>query len=711
MQGFFYVCLMKQRVRFFTYLVSITLIPFNSYSQKSSPVDSLLRIISSTKEDTVKVLAYGQLSVAYAKNNNPEKGYEEAIKGLTLAKKIKFKRGEALTSYNAGNYCLMLARYPEALSHYENVVKKTSETGDIKLKGATLSNMGTVLIKQGNYPKAMEYLLAGLKTKEGLKENRGILIARMNIGNIYSKLNEKQKSLAEYRKCEKIALRMNYKKELANTYINLGNIFVDLKHPDSSNYYFNKALVILKEQDDKFGLSSVYGNMALNWIGNKEYKKAEESLFESLKLEQEIGHREGLANTYRALSEVYFHTKNYGKAIDFAEKSLAQATLLGTKLNEKEARKILYRIYKSMDKNKEALENYEYYTQINDSIFSEEKQKVISRKEVEFEFEKKEALLMAAHEKEVAIASEEKKKQRIILWSVCGILLVVLTFSLFIYRSYKQKKKINSELAEKNQLIHLQKEIVEEKQKEILDSILYAEQIQKTLIANHDFVNQTIPDSFVVFKPKDIVSGDFYWATKKSGKFYLACCDSTGHGVPGAFMSLLNISFLSEAINEKNILDPGAIFEHVRERLIQNISQHGRKDGMDGVLLCFDENENNSITYCAANNSPVHISKGIAVKLPGDKMPVGKGEKQNSFFTYTINVSKGDMLYIFTDGYPDQFGGEQGKKFKYKQLEELLLTINHLPVNQQSEILDNKFNEWKGMLEQIDDVCILGIRI
>ncbi|MBA3665004.1 MAG: SpoIIE family protein phosphatase, partial [Bacteroidetes bacterium] len=184
----------------------------------------------------------------------------------------------------------------------------------------------------------------------------------------------------------------------------------------------------------------------------------------------------------------------------------------------------------------------------------------------------------------------------------------------------------------------------------------------------------------------------------------------TGHGVPGAFMSLLNITYLNEAINEKNIYEPHLIFNHVRERLISAISQDGARDGMDGILLCFDR-QKGIITYSAANNGPVLRKNNTVMMLPGDKMPVGKDEKTSSFTLHTISVDKGDMIYLLTDGYADQFGGNKGKKFRYKQLEEVLLSVSDLPVEEQKNSLDKKFEDWRGALEQVDDVLLIGIKV
>ncbi|MDZ4664109.1 MAG: SpoIIE family protein phosphatase [Bacteroidota bacterium] len=251
---------------------------------------------------------------------------------------------------------------------------------------------------------------------------------------------------------------------------------------------------------------------------------------------------------------------------------------------------------------------------------------------------------------------------------------------------------------------------IEEKQKEILDSIRYAKKIQNTMIANSAFIDSNIKENFVLFHPKDIVSGDFYWATKHGERFYLAVCDSTGHGVPGAFMSLLNITFLNEAINEKHILNVDEIFNYARKKLIENLGKEGQKDGFDGILLCNDK-ETNEITYAAANNSPVIISDGNLTKLPCCKMPVGQGEKKDSFMRYKIEAKPNDLLCLYTDGFADQFGGPKGKKFKYKELNEFILKNDQLPLEQQAKQLLNEFISWKGDLEQVDDVLIIGMRL
>jgi serine phosphatase RsbU (regulator of sigma subunit) len=247
-------------------------------------------------------------------------------------------------------------------------------------------------------------------------------------------------------------------------------------------------------------------------------------------------------------------------------------------------------------------------------------------------------------------------------------------------------------------------------------------------------VKQFFSEAFLLNKPKDIVSGDFYWISSKSvtenegsgtktikDYFFIAVCDSTGHGVPGGFMSLLNSAYLSEAINEKNIFEPNKVFDYVRERLVQSISRNNQKDGFDGMLLSFErltkfENEkpgppSYSLSYSAAHNTPLLIRNGQYMEMEHDSMPVGYGERKSPFSLYHCSLQKNDVIYMYTDGYADQFGGPKGKKFKYRQLNEMLADNSRLALEEQKEILVKKFEEWKGSLEQVDDVCIIGIRL
>ena len=320
----------------------------------------------------------------------------------------------------------------------------------------------------------------------------------------------------------------------------------------------------------------------------------------------------------------------------------------------------------------------------------------------------------------------------------------------------KQKNIIElkeMETQQQNEIITIQKNLVEEKHKEITDSINYAERIQRSFLAtkelldenlnrgisnaeldstSHEFLKQVQGDEsnyFTLFKPKDVVSGDFYWAGKLSnGNFALAIADSTGHGVPGAIMSLLNVTSLEKAIEHHT--NPADILNHTRQTIIERLkkdgSADGGQDGMDCSLLVFDFvspfEDVAAVLHIAAANNPVWVIRSVSssvvenkyelIEIKPDKMPVGKSERQTESFTlHTIELQKGDTIYTLTDGFPDQFGGPNGKKFMSKKLKELLLANVHLPIAQQKELLETTFKNWVGDLEQVDDVCIIGIRI
>lgn len=317
-------------------------------------------------------------------------------------------------------------------------------------------------------------------------------------------------------------------------------------------------------------------------------------------------------------------------------------------------------------------------------------------------------LIIYMHDKSglIFITDEMKKSQYII--SIINLILFFFITILFFTFFRRENLIFQRDIIK-------QKEIIEEKQKEIIDSINYAKRIQFALLASENLLQQNLPEYFVLFNPKDVVSGDFYWATPTDEGFIYITADCTGHGVPGAFMSLLNISKLSQVINENKVIRPDLILNSIRKEIINVLNVEGSleesKDGMDAVLCKLDI-KNMKLEYASANNSFYIIRQNKIIVCKADKMPVGKGHDDSISFTYNqIALEKGDVIYTFTDGYADQFGGSKGKKFKNKQLEDTLLSLHHLQMNEQYAILNSKFQAWKGDLEQVDDVLIIGIKI
>jgi|GEM_PF-1340797 len=308
---------------------------------------------------------------------------------------------------------------------------------------------------------------------------------------------------------------------------------------------------------------------------------------------------------------------------------------------------------------------------------------------------------------------EELKDQRIFTQYISIGMGIIIIFSLLLYRNFLGKKKANQILKFQAVEINFQKKVVEEKNKGITDSINYAKLIQEAILPAKEIKYKLFPEAFVLFQPKDIVSGDFYWFSEKNKKRLIATVDCTGHGVPGAFMSMIGNALLNEIINEKGVTVPSEILKLLREKIIDSLKQKDgqNKDGMDISILCFDE-DNKTVEFAGANNPLWLIRKGIIQEIKADKQPIGlyHGESK-PFNNNIIKLQKEDSLYIFTDGYADQFGGGEGKKFKYKQLQNLLLSIQDKRMNEQENILFKKINDWKSDLDQVDDILIIGVRV
>lgn len=312
-------------------------------------------------------------------------------------------------------------------------------------------------------------------------------------------------------------------------------------------------------------------------------------------------------------------------------------------------------------------------------------------------------------EAEGTIGKQKNVISIIAILSAVGVILLLFTI-----RSNNQRRKANKLLSEQKSEIEKQKHLVDDKQKEILDSINYAKRIQTALMANSNLMSANLTDHFVLFKPKDIVAGDFYWAARLPDSFIYITADSTGHGVPGAFMSLLNISKLNDAINQK-ITRPDLVLNDVKTGIIRALNPEGSseesKDGMDAILCKLDI-KNLKLQFAAANNSFCIIRNKNIINCKADKMPVGKSHDDSAVFTFNeVSLEKGDMIYTFTDGYGDQFGGPDGKKFMHKQLRKIFLEISELSIQRQKEIINDRFEEWKGDLEQVDDVLVIGVRV
>jgi serine phosphatase RsbU (regulator of sigma subunit) len=358
-----------------------------------------------------------------------------------------------------------------------------------------------------------------------------------------------------------------------------------------------------------------------------------------------------------------------------------------------------------------------------DSLFNEENIKKTVQAEMNFNFQKTQEAEKLDQEKKDLVQQEEIRRQKLLRYSFTFGFILMLLLAVIIFRNNKQKQRANIELANKNELIKIQKkevefqkELLQEKNLEIIDSISYAERIQTSFLTSEKYISQRLTDYFILFNPRNIVSGDFYWIMEKHSSLYVCTADCTGHGIPGAFMSLIGMGILNEIIYSKShIKHTDEIFNELRRIIILALNPEGisleGKDGMDAVLCRYDF-QKMELEYSAANNPFYIVRNGELLEFKPDKMPVGKYLGEEKPFTRTIiSLEKGDCIYTFTDGYIDQFGGPNGKKFMSKQLKELLLANSHESMGKQKEIINKSLTSWKGNFDQVDDILVMGIRV
>ena len=610
--------------------------------------------------------------------------------------------------YNTALFYLQKARYS---AEFYNVMGKYNEILDV---------IGNLFKEQKRYDSAVVYYKKSYKQNE-MQNNLGGLIMVLQWTADAQRNNNPREALACYEKIKNLLLPLKTgqtegkplyaKLSMADTTIQL-----EFAHQTALNAdNISQAYLKLGSPQDI--------------IKAKRYQDSAITYYENV-IAKIKNDKERTAELSYELGEIYCRAGKYSKAIHLISSALPY--FLENK-NYKEVLAVYENLAEAYEKNNDVNNAFKYYKKhfmLKDSLYSQQSGNEVAELQKRFEAEKKDAdidLMNKAQE----VQSAELEKQKLVRNGFMGGFAIVMALAFIIFRSLRQNKKAHK-------IIEHQKHMVDEKHKEITDSINYAERIQRSFLASKQMLDENLKDYFVLFQPKDVVSGDFYWASfaepsaanGQRNLFYLVTADSTGHGVPGAIMSILNISSLESAIKD-GLNEPAQILNHTRLKIIERLkkdgSLEGGKDGMDCSFISFDF-KNKKMIYAAANN-PVWIvrhkptvefieassssaDKYELLEYAPDKMPVGKHDKDSvSFKQHVVELQKGDVIYALTDGMPDQFGGPNGKKFMYKQLKKFLVSISQLPMQQQQEKLSSALNHWKGNLEQVDDVLVIGIKI
>ncbi|MFH1319347.1 MAG: tetratricopeptide repeat protein [Bacteroidota bacterium] len=830
---------------------------------RNQPPENLLNKLETTDDEYDKVKILNALCWIYF-SSDPPKAIEYAKKQLPLAEKLNYQEAIIIGYDNLGYLYKNNGNYERAIDYLLKSLKIKEEIGDQNGIAVSLSGIGSIYYHLNNHEKTLEYWQRSLKIMEELEEFDNVAAALGNIGLVYAKQDDWEKALQHYNMALKINRELGTQFSIAANLNNIGELYYNQGKVDEALKYYLEAIPMFEKEGDKSGLSSVFNN----------------------------------------IGEIYADKGDYQKATEYGKKGLAIAKEIDGKDDIKSAYETLAATCSKQGVYKKAYEYYQLYAKMKDTLLNEKSTHQIAEMQTRYETEKKEKenqILRQGNEiKELEIAKQQSdlKRQKIVIFSAIAGLVFLFVLAFLLYNRNRLKQKANELLTAKNEEISRQKEEIEEKNKDITDSIRYASNIQQAILPKDGEMKSVLPEYFVFFQPRDIVSGDFYWfhssptpalppaggresppsksplyqtadpalyqmmkekaaemrnkptegeailwnylkdkqtgykirrqhiidrfivdfaclekklaievdgdvhdyqkeeedlrtsilhdrrfkvirfknaeviadpegvvlqikssldkqiggherkvslppagGEGRGGAVYIAACDCTGHGVPGAFVSMIGNDLLNQVIIEKGVEEPGEILTQLNLGMKSVFTRKGYEvqatDGMDMTLISLKfpvsdsglNNENTKLKFAGAQNHILIVRKNISdselvtsgkaiafgedmAEVRGDRQPIGgRTPLDFHFANHNIELQKNDAIYIFSDGYIDQFGGTKDKKFMIRRFKELLLSIKDKSMEEQSEELMVTINEWMKDTEQIDDILVIGVRV
>ena len=661
-----------------------------------------------------------------------------------LREKQSDLRKLARTADNLGEVYYQLGKFDSSLTYYTQCLKLGKKQHDTYGAAFALFNVGRCQVRQGNYQAAIKPFQDASTYFEKIGERVLMANCLFHIGTVYENMVQSElsvesnrlnfnKALEYYQSALSIFKANNEQQAIPNCMVNIGNVYTRLATLEFTTRYgenwedsiqtisekeiehaflkgkeaYNQALQAYQTIDDTQNSLLVYINLAKIASYERQYSRSVDFNIRVLKIAQKLGLTYQMALAYYGLAEINYRRGNFEQSIDNYKQSLKLAKQNGMR----ELKRFIYQrlslVYEKLNEPKEALNYMKLFIAVKDSIFSEKSQKDISELQTRYETLKKEQAIKQLNT-ETALQNSVIQRQRLMILTFVVGFLLILGFVVLLFKLYRKIKSANKLLNEKNLLISQQKQ-------EITDSIRYASRIQTSVLPPLDRFSRLLPSSFVLFLPRDIVSGDFYWITARDGKTIVVAADCTGHGVPGAFMSMLGVSFLDEIVMKEAVVSSNLVLDHLRESVKRTLSQTGKKDeqkdGMD-ISICIIDPATKTVEFSGAYNPLYLVRNGELFEYKADKMPIGIHLSDTEPFScQQIDYLPGDSLFIFSDGYADQFGGPDGRKFMTKPFKRLLTEISPLPIEKQYETLLKSHEDWKGSNDQVDDVLVIGFKL
>jgi serine phosphatase RsbU (regulator of sigma subunit)/Tfp pilus assembly protein PilF len=659
-----------------------------------------------------------------------------------------------------------------------------------RLLASTLNSIGVLLRREGNVISALDYYTQSIKISEEINNKKGVASSLNNIAVIYRLQGDLSQALDFYNRSLEIREQIGDIYGQATTLNNIGVLFEHQGKISEALEYYKKSLELKIVVGDKKGEAISLTSMGTVFENQNELEKAIDLYNKALGIRKEIGDKRGIAFSLYYLGNAFLKQGNLYKSLAYAREAYQMSQELGFPQNIERSARLLKEIYTKQGDFKLGYTFFTEEIKMRDSIANEENYRETMRQQARYEYERKNYAdslnylqTIVIKDLELTNRSETLKRQRFAIYGLGFVFISFMVLAFFGYRAYQIKNSANKIISEKNEMlekafqeikkssekltkqneklldqnreivqqqheieeqrnslanlawelqekseeIEEQRSILSSKNKDITDSILYAQRIQNAVLPPHSLLKNAFRDHFILYIPKSIVSGDFYWVTKIRDLLVFCVTDCTGHGVPGAFMSILGVSFLNEIVRKEEVTNAAEVLDSLRNYVVSSLSSDSDEilfDGMD-IGLCILNTTTLQLEYAGANipcwvaslNSRIEIEndrvsslKGL-IELKPDRMPIGRFEFMRPFSHTSIQLEKNDILFMASDGFMDQFGGPNGKKFQKLQLMELLSNNSHLPMIEQKELLEGIYNDWKGNSMQIDDVTVIGVKV
>gem|GEM_PF-2691630 len=650
---------------------------------------------------------------------------------------IDYKKGYARSLQNLGLIAYYFEEnHPKALKLYENSLASYRANGDSSGVANSLGDIGSYYQGEGDYGLALSNYLRALEIVKKEGNIGGISALSSNIGSIFLLTNENQEALFYINKamqtCDSIRSPINY----GNILSNLMSVWINEGNKDSIDHYFSKTVAYQKNLGMLNYLADTYSNMQTFY---QSYATPGEKEFDMRKMYVDSAYKYSIIADYTpTLVKAIYHKGLIYKLEnqrDSSEKFFNKVIKLSSDVNYES--NYLYESYRNLSEIKaqsgffsEAFELMRRADQLGQRLAQRQSDEALLNVKSQFQIEEVKKELDLARRRQALVQSElslvqldnERKDsvarvKQLQIYIILAGLLVVITLTIILFFAYRNKQKANKTISlqkiqveEKNAEINLQKQIVEEKHRLLESSILYASKIQQAIMPSDAFIKQLIPSSFVWFKSKEAVSGDFYWVKSWKDQILFAVADATGNGVPGALVSLVCSNGLNRATEDASLNWTGELLTKTHEIVAEEFAKNSGhfSDGMDIGLCSIKDNK----LFFSGANRPVWICReGELTEIEGAPISINSKSEKRIFSTEEFLLEKGDVIYLFTNGIIDQFGGADGKKLKISNLRRLLLAIYSYEPDKQREMLQKAFKDWRGNMEQIDDICIMGIKI